>query len=137
MTARMSGRALSVALLSAAVALGGTACGGGGSDSRESQPPKQEAEAPAPEEHTPESCLGDVGVDTMRQAGPKIWSGVHKSGYLIRIRHFNSPAAAHRAVEGASGLVAYQANFYAVFGPIVAQDDGSTKAVARCLRGTL
>jgi hypothetical protein len=133
----MSGRALSVALLSAAVALGGGACGGGPSDSAESQPPKQDAAAPAPDEHTPESCLGDVGVDTMKQTGPKNWSGVHKTGYLIRIRRFNSPAAAQRAVEAASDLVAYQANFYAVFGLIVAQDDGSTKAVARCLRGNL
>ena len=132
----MSGRALSVALLSAAVALGGGACGGGSSDSAKSQPPKQEAEAPAPAEHSPESCLGDVGVDTMKQTGPKTWSGVHESGYVIRIRRFNSPAAAHRAVEAAGDSVAYQANFYAVFGPIVDQDDGSTKAVARCLRGT-
>jgi len=133
----MSGRALSVALLSVAVALGGGACGGGASGSADSQPPKQETEAPAPDEHTPESCLGDVGVDTMKQTGAKTWSGIHKSGYVIRIRRFNSPAAAQRAVEGASDLVAYQANFYAVFGPIVAQDDGSTKAVARCLRGNL
>jgi hypothetical protein len=128
---------LSVALLSAAAALGAGACGGGTSDSAKSQPPKQEAEAPAPDEQTPESCLGDVGVDTMKQTGPKTWTGVHKSGYVIRIRRFNSPAAAHRAVEAASNLVAYQANFYAVFGPVVAGDDGSTKAVARCLRGNL
>jgi hypothetical protein len=133
----MSGRALSVALLSAAVALGGGACGGGSSDTAESQPPKQKAETPAPAEHTPDSCLGDVGVDTMEQTGPKTWSGVHESGYVIRIRRFNSPAAAHRAVEAASDSVAYQADFYAVFGPIVADDDGSTKAVARCLRGNL
>ena len=130
----MSGRALSVALLSAAVSLAGTGCGGGSSDKAETQPPKQQAAAPA--ENTPESCLGDVGVDGMKQTGPKTWRGVHSSGYVIRIQRFNSPAAAHQTVEAVTGAVAYQANFYAVFGPIVAQDDGSTKAVANCLRGT-
>jgi hypothetical protein len=72
----------------------------------------------------------------MKQTGPKTWRGVHSSGYVIRIQRFNSPAAAHQTVEAVTGAVAYQANFYAVFGPIVAQDDGSTKAVASCLRGT-
>jgi hypothetical protein len=133
----MSGRVLSVALLSAAVGLGGGACGGSSSDSANSEPPKPDAAAPASDEHTPESCLGDVGVDTMKKTGPTTWSGVHKSGYVIRIQHFNSPAAAHRAIEAAGNSVAYQANFYAVSGPIVTPDDGSTKAVARCLRGTL
>jgi hypothetical protein len=136
MTARMPGRALSVALLSVALALAADSCGGSSSDGA-SPPPKQEAEAPAPAEHTPESCLGDVGVDTMQQTGPKTWRGVHSSGYVIRIHRFKSPAAALHAVEAATGAVAYQANFFAVFGPIVANDDGSTKAVARCLRGTL
>ena len=129
----MPGRALSVALLSAAVSLAGTGCGGGSSDKAETQPAKQQAAAPA--DNTPESCLGDVGVDGMKQTGPKTWSGAHSSGYVIRIHRFNSPAAAHQAVGAATGTVAYQANFYVVFGPIVAQDDGSTKAVARCLRG--
>ena len=130
----MPGRALSVALLSAAVSLAGTGCGGGSSDKAETQPAKQQAAAP--DENTPESCLGDVGVDGMKQTGPKTWRGVHSSGYVIRIQRFNSPAAAHQTVEAVTGAVAYQANFYAVFGPIVAQDDGSTKAVASCLRGT-
>jgi hypothetical protein len=131
----MPGRVLSVALLSAAVGLAGGACGGGSSDGAETQPPKQKAAAPS--EHTPASCLGDAGVDTMKQTGPKTWRGVHSTGYVIRIQRFPSPAAAQHAVEAAADVVAYQANFFAVFGPIVAQDDGSTKAVARCLRGTL
>ncbi len=85
---------------------------------------------------TPESCFEDVGVDTMTKTGPKTWRGVHSSGYVIRVQRFNSPAGALHTVQAASGVAAYQANFFVVSGPIVPDDDGSTKAVARCLRGT-
>jgi hypothetical protein len=131
----MSGRALSVALLSAAVALAAAGCGGGSSD-KSAEPSQQAPSAAAPADPTPASCFEDVGVDTMSRTGPKTWRGVHSSGYVIRVQRFNSPAAAFHTVQAAHGVAAYQANFFVVFGPIVAQDDGSTKAVASCLRGT-
>jgi hypothetical protein len=131
----MSGRALSVALLSAALAVAGGACGGGSSE-KSPEPAQQAPKAEKSADPTPESCFEDVGVDTMAKTGPKTWRGVHSSGYVIRVQRFNSPAAALHTVQAASGAVAYQANFFVVFGPIVARDDGSTKSVARCLRGT-
>jgi hypothetical protein len=129
----MSGRALSVALLSAALALAGC---GSDSSGNSAEPAQQAPKASGSTDPTPESCFQDVGVDTMAKTGPKTWRGVHSSGYVIRVQRFNSPAAALHTVQAASGVVAYQANFFVVIGPIVAQDDGSTKAVARCLRGT-
>jgi hypothetical protein len=135
MTLRVSGRALSVALLSAAVALAVTGCGGGSSE-KSAEPSQPAPNAATPADPTPESCFEDVGVDTMAKTGPKTWRGVHSSGYVIRVQRFNSPAAALHTVQAASGVLAFQANFFVVSGPIVAQDDGSTKAVARCLRGT-
>jgi hypothetical protein len=123
--------------LATVLALAAAGCGGGSSETKADQPAPQSQGAAEPADHTPESCLGDVGVDTMAQTGRRSWRGVHASGYVIRVHRFNSPAAALHAVEAASGVVAYQANFYAVYGPAIAEDDGATKAVARCLRGTL
>lgn len=134
-----SGALLIVAALSAVLALSVTGCGGGSSGSpsaNKADAPAEEKQGAEPASHTPESCLEDVGVDTMAKPTPKSWRGVHSSGYVILIHRFGSPAAALRAVQAATDEVAYQANFYGVFGPVVDPDDGSTKAVALCLRGT-
>jgi hypothetical protein len=132
---------LTLAALSALLALAAAGCGGGSSDdgsaqSKQESPPAQNDQAGAePAPHTPESCLGDAGVDAMQTPTPRIWRGeVHKAGYSITIKRFNSPAAAHRAVQAAAvARAAEQSNFFGVFGPPLAQDDGSTAKVARCL----
>ena len=130
---------LTLAALCALLCLAPAGCGGGSSDDKAKEPatvPKQKPEGAEPAEHTPESCLGDAGADAMSRPSPRIWRGeVSKAGYAITVRRFGSPAAAHRAVEAAN-VVAYQSNFFGVFGPTPDLDDGSTAKVARCL-GTL
>jgi hypothetical protein len=121
-----------VAALSALLALGFAGCGGDSSEGGSAQSNGGGAE---PEEHTPASCLGDAGVDSMSKPTPRTWRGVHASGYMIRVQQFRSPAAAHRAVEAATDGVAYQANFFGIFGPTRVRDDGATAKVARCLTG--
>ena len=133
---------LTLAALSALLGLAIPGCGGGSSNDEASASdkaasvPKQKPEGAEPAEHTPESCLGDVGADAMSRPSPRIWRGdISKAGYAITVRRFGSPAAAHQAVEAAN-VVAYQSNFFGVFGPTQDLDDGSTAKVARCL-GTL
>ena len=134
---------LTLAALSALLFLAMEGCGGGSSNAKPSvsdraatTQAKQKPEGAEPAGHTPESCLGDAGADAMSRPSPRIWRGeVSKAGYAITVKRFGSPAAAHRAVEAAT-VVAYQSNFFGVFGPTQALDDGSTAKVGRCL-GTL
>jgi hypothetical protein len=133
---------LTLAALSALLALAIPGCGGGSSNDEASASekaataPKQKPQGAEPAEHTPESCLGDAGADAMSRPSSRIWRGeIGQAGYAITVKRFGSPAAAHRAVAAAS-VVAYQSNFFGVFGPTQDIDDGSTAKVARCL-GTL
>lgn len=129
-----------LARLAAVLALAFAGCGGSGepAPAKEAQGPAQEQkEAVEPSEHTPASCLAKAGAGSIKNPTPTSWRGLHPDGYVIRVKRFGSPAAAHRAVEdatGATGLAADQANFFGVFGPLEDQDDGATAAVARCLR---
>ena len=135
---------LTLAALSALLFVAMDGCGGGGSSNAEpsasdrgaTTQAKQKPEGAEPAEHTPESCLGDAGADAMSRPSPRSWRGdIGKAGYAISVRRFGSPAAAPQAVEAAN-VVAYQSNFFGVFGPTQDLDDGSTAKVARCL-GTL
>ena len=133
---------LTLAALSALLGLAIPGCGGGSSNDEASASekaasvPEQKPQGAEPAEHTPESCLGDVGAEAMSRPSPRIWRGdVSKDGYAITVKRFSSPAAAHRAVAAAD-VVAHQSNFFGVFGPTQDLDDGSTAKVARCL-GTL
>ncbi len=133
---------MTLAALSALISLAIPGCGGGSSNddassrTRPRRRPKQKPQGAEPAEHTPEGCLGKAGADAMSRPSPRVWRGdVSNGGYAITIRRFGSPAAAHSAVEAAD-VVAYQSNFFGVFGPTQDLDDGSTAKVARCL-GTL
>jgi hypothetical protein len=133
---------LTLAALSALIGLAVPGCGGGStndaasSSDKAATAPEQKPQGAEPAEHTPEGCLGDAGANAMSRPSPRVWRGaVSKGGYAITVRRFGSPAAAHGAVEAAD-VVAYQSNFFGVFGPAQELDDGSTAKVARCL-GTL
>jgi hypothetical protein len=132
---------VTLAALSALISLAVPGCGGGSSNDDASSDkaataPEQKPQGAEPAEHTPEGCLGKAGADAMSRPSPRAWRGaVSNGGYAITIRRFGSPAAAHGAVQAAD-VVAYQSNFFGVFGPTQDLDDGSTAKVARCL-GTL
>jgi hypothetical protein len=133
---------LTLAALTVLLVLATDGCGGGSSDAEPkasdtgASSQKEQPKGAEPAEHTPESCLGDAGAESMSRPSPRIWRGeVSKAGYAITVKRFGSPAAAHSAVEAAD-VVAYQTNFFGVFGPSADLDDGATAKVARCL-GTL
>jgi ABC-type glycerol-3-phosphate transport system substrate-binding protein len=125
----MTARGTLAALLVLALA------GCGGSDkpapAKQTKAPAEEG-APAPSSHTPESCMLKEGLESIEKRA-KTWSAFHPDGYAVRVQKFGSPAAAHKAVEAATGI-ADQANFFGVFGPAEDRENGATLAVARCLR---
>ena len=111
-------------------------CGGsGGSDkpapAKETNAPAEEG-APTGAAHTPDSCMLKAGLESIEKPSNTVWTAFHPDGYGIRVKKFGSPAAAHRAVEAATG-VAEQANFFGIFAPAQDQENRAGLKVARCL----
>jgi hypothetical protein len=125
--------------LLAALVLAMAACGDdpdeGSSASNDADGHAERQEAAAPAKPTPESCLESAGLDPVEKRTPTFWRGFHGQGYLIRVERFASRREAKEAVQLATVVAAAQAGPFGVFGPIKDRDDGSTGAVARCLRG--
>ena len=112
--------------------------GCGGSGGRDKPAPAKETNAPAEEgaptgaAHTPDSCMLKAGLESIEKPSKAVWTAFHPNGYAIRVEKFGSPAAAHRAVEAATG-VAEQANFFGIFAPAQDQENRAGLKVARCL----
>jgi hypothetical protein len=73
-----------------------------------------------------------AGLESIQKPSKVIWKAFHPDGYPIRVQKYGSPAAAHHAVETASG-VAEQANFFGIFGPAQDQQNRAAHKVASCL----
>ena len=130
----MTARGTLAALLVLALVFAG--CGGGGGSDKPA-PAKQtdvpaEEGAPAGASHTPDSCMLQAGLESIEKPSKGVWTAFHPDGYPVRVQKFLSPAAAHHAVEAATG-VAEQANFFGIFGPAQDQANHATRKVARCL----
>jgi hypothetical protein len=109
-------------------------CGGSGGSDKPAPQTKAPAEegAPTGASHTPDSCMLKAGLESIDKPSPAVWTAFHPDGYAIRVRKFGSPAAAHSAVQAATG-VAEQANFFGIFGPARDQKNRAAREVARCL----
>jgi hypothetical protein len=84
--------------------------------------------------HTPNGCMLNAGLESVETPSKTTWTAFHPDGYAIRVKKFGSPAAAHSAVQAATG-VAEQANFFGIFGPARDQENRAAQKVARCLLG--
>jgi hypothetical protein len=118
---------LAVVLVASAL----TACGG--DDDGDGESPKPAAEtSSAP---TPIGCLEKAGLENPEQRAPGLWRATAPVGGLILVERMPSPADARQAEREADLVVSESAGRYFVHGPVLDADDGSTAAVAACLRG--
>ena len=118
-------------------ALALAACGEDSEDSasdKAAQEEKKSQEREAPKKADPISCLTDAGLSDVEARDKDLWRGFAVDGTLVRVDLFGSAAEAKKAVEMATDVAAASARRYGVFGPVKDSDDGSTDAVASCLK---
>ena len=91
--------------------------------------------AEKPSKPTPTSCLEQV-VGNAERRDKNLWRGFKGGGgNSVNIGKFASKARARQAVKQADLVVSQAVGRYFVHGPYDEADDGSTAAVADCLRG--
>lgn len=99
------------------------------------EPPPAGESAEKPSKPTPMSCLKQV-VGNPERRGKTLWRGFNPHGSnFVNIDKLASKARARRAVKQADLVVSEAVGRYFVHGPYDEADDGSTAAVADCLRG--
>lgn len=125
-----------LAVAAAAVSLSGceeeeTGGGSGGSRVPADEAPAEEKAAKA----TPISCLEEAGLSDVEKRAKNLWRGFTADATVVLVDKLESKAEARRAERQADLVVSEAVGRYFVHGPLLDADDGSTAAVAACLRG--
>jgi hypothetical protein len=122
-----------LAVAAAAVSLSGCEeeeTGGGSGAPAEDAPAEERAAKP-----TPISCLEEAGLSGVQQRAKNLWRGFTSEGTVVLVDKLESKAEVRRAVRQADLVVSEAVGRFFVHGPLLDADDGSTAAVAACLRG--